>query len=873
MTSTAMHDSMRPRKVQSQSPAPASPGLLVRPSIHPVIGAPLGLTVALLAVMAAMLVHADTAPVPVTNFSITNGRPELQFDPVPSANQYRIEYAPSLAVPFQTVTDGYLSLFQWNGTPTDAESGLYRVTADTVTTNDLVSINLLNRIAYGPTPDELDRVRAMGPDAYIEEQLAPERIAEDLDHGFGIPRWTKVSGSARMLPGADGSFAIYFALSQPGDCYVDDVRLVLGKTDDGRQPNLIQNGGFESDLGSTWNVTTNLAGSAISTAASHGGNQSLHLITSTGGFGRDTSVFQLVTARIDSSQTYTLSYWVYAPGVQKARVTGRADSGVRGDAQLITFSAGSPSDIFPALNAGTAKIEDLRAWHILTAVQSRKQLAEVMRQFWENHFVTEYTKSQDYLGGQGLQGDAPSKAATELEFRENIQWRKAFENPQATFHDFLKISAESPAMIIYLDTVSSRGDGSNIANENYARELCELFSFGVDNGYDQQDIVEISKVWSGWTVEYVATNQVGNPFAPRSRVYKNPKGRDVSNITNLIGDWSVHYNPSYHSLVPKKIFFNRDGSGNATTTKTVPGRFGPPWAGRSYGLTISASRPLTNSYDEGHKLIFHMANQPFTEEFISVKLCRLFVHEGFHTGYDFTDDQTTPEEDLVHACMMAWENPPNGGPQGQIRDVLRVIFNSPLFRSNDAALHKVKTPLEFGVSAVRALRTLKTDGTYTATTDGRGVQDLLEGAGRMHLFDRAEPDGYPEAGTPWISAGTLAKRLRFIQAALMPSGMDRNGEASEVYIDPTSLLTQKLTVARQRDTDSVVDFFLGLLFPAEGHANLTEYHTLGVKFLNTGENGITSDRFSSYTPASPLYDQRVRGLVSLLMATARFQEQ
>ncbi|NDE08591.1 MAG: DUF1800 family protein, partial [Chloroflexi bacterium] len=101
----------------------------------------------------------------------------------------------------------------------------------------------------------------------------------------------------------------------------------------------------------------------------------------------------------------------------------------------------------------------------------------------ENHFVTEYSKSLTYFDDvAGLPNAWSGPEATRQEFKENLRWRHAFLNPQCTFHDLLKISAESPAMIIYLDTVLSRGDvntttkTNRIANENYARELCELFT-------------------------------------------------------------------------------------------------------------------------------------------------------------------------------------------------------------------------------------------------------------------------------------------------------------------------------------------------------------------------------------------------------------
>ena len=79
----------------------------------------------------------------------------------------------------------------------------------------------------------------------------------------------------------------------------------------------------------------------------------------------------------------------------------------------------------------------------LHAVQSKKQLLEVMLQFLENHFVTQHSKSEDYFD-RYYDGDADDQVATDLEYRELNRWRRALLNPPCTFHDLLKISAESP---------------------------------------------------------------------------------------------------------------------------------------------------------------------------------------------------------------------------------------------------------------------------------------------------------------------------------------------------------------------------------------------------------------------------------------------
>ncbi len=107
---------------------------------------------------------------------------------------------------------------------------------------------------------------------------------------------------------------------------------------------------------------------------------------------------------------------------------------------------------------------------------SRRQRREVMTWFWENHFSTDVTRHYH----------------VEYEVSENNLFRR---NAFGKFRDLLEISARSPAMLYFLDNVSNRKEDPN---ENYAREIMELHTLGVDNGYTQQDIVEVARCFTGW---------------------------------------------------------------------------------------------------------------------------------------------------------------------------------------------------------------------------------------------------------------------------------------------------------------------------------------------------------------------------------------
>jgi len=429
-------------------------------------------------------------------------------------------------------------------------------------------------------------------------------------------------------------------------------------------------------------------------------------------------------------------------------------------------------------------------------------------------------------------------------------------------------------MLIYLDTVLSKGNGNNVANENYARELMELFTMGVNNGYDQNDVTVMSRCWTGWSVQKVASTNADNPFASIL----------PGSVNTNVGVWALNYKSADHNTNSKVIF----------PGKTVPARFGAPWAGNNYELDVPA-RTGNAGMQDGYDVITNLANLPFSEEFISVKFCNLFVHDGFAIGYDFTQPNLTPEAQLVQQCMLAWEN---SSPKGQIRAVLSTIFNSALFQGNGAAMQKIKTPLEYTISAIRALRASTNGtgnpGTFSSDTDGYSISGTMSGnsqntvyplyrMGTMALFDRVDPNGYPEDGPSWISAGTVAERVRWVQTFCMSVNDTNKHDAisggNKSICDPIGLLKYKLALQTSpgsvTNAANVADYLLNIIYPGEGAANLTLYRAATINFLNSGDDGVTASPLNGLSQSgnpSPL-ENRVRGAVAMLLGFQRFHEQ
>jgi uncharacterized protein (DUF1800 family) len=135
---------------------------------------------------------------------------------------------------------------------------------------------------------------------------------------------------------------------------------------------------------------------------------------------------------------------------------------------------------------------DLLQSKLLRAIESNKQLAEEMDDFWFNHFNVFYDKGSDRFLIPEYERDA---------IRPNVLGK---------FRDLLEATATSPAMLFYLDnfqSVSPDVDANNKnrkvkrgLNENYGRELMELHTLGVNGGYTQHDVTEVARCFTGWTI-------------------------------------------------------------------------------------------------------------------------------------------------------------------------------------------------------------------------------------------------------------------------------------------------------------------------------------------------------------------------------------
>lgn len=307
---------------------------------------------------------------------------------------------------------------------------------------------------------------------------------------------------------------------------------------------------------------------------------------------------------------------------------------------------------------------ELQNARILRAVYSNRQLEDVLADFWFNHFNVFLDKGADRVLTGAYERDA---------IRPHVLGK---------FRDLLGATAEHPAMLFYLDDWQSvspesflgrrgRGKRPRGVNENYARELLELHTLGVDGGYTQTDVVEVARCFTGWTI-------------------RDGKGDFVAAMHD-----------------------NRE--------KVVLGEKIPAGGGKSDGL----------------KVLDIVARHPSTARFISNKLAQRFVAD-------------TPPESLVKSMAATFTK-----TGGDLRAVMKTMFDSKEFWSTEAYKSKLKSPFEMVVAAVRAGN--------PEIRNGLGLAAEIAKMGQP-LYRKVEPTGYGNTSDEWKNSASLLARMNFAGA-------------------------------------------------------------------------------------------------------------
>ena len=562
------------------------------------------------------------------------------------------------------------------------------------------AVHALNRLTFGPRPGEVEEVQKMGVEKWIELQLNPEKIDDSRLEARLAPLRTLKMSTAELVENfptpqmlravADGKQPMP---SNPAERAVYEAAIARMQAQQQRKGGP----GSNEDMAKPQPV------SADSTSTPTSSSQ------------RDTAKEARMYAQLEAADVLELppdqryAAIMKMPPEQRQKL-GQAMENDQRQQMVGDLNPQQRETLLAMSNPQQVVVTEAQHGKLLRAAYSERQLEEVMTDFWFNHFNIYVNKG-------------PERYSIVPYERDVIRPRVL-----GKFKDLLLATAQSPAMLFYLDNWQSVGPDSAVAmglparpaiarnptrgpqvdrygrlripigkassrhapgrssqknqrrqqrtglNENYAREIMELHTLGVDGGYTQNDVTELAKVLSGWTI---------------------PEPRRGANY---------EFNQRMHQPGDKHFL----------------------------GHTIHE-----DGENEGKKVIAMLAANPATARFISRKLAMRFV----------TDDPPKALVDRMAATYLKTD--------GDIREVLRTLFSSPEFWSADDYRAKVKTPLEFVVSAIRA--------TAANVTEATPMVQALNRMG-MPLYAAQPPTGYSMKAETWVNSAALLSRMNFALA-------------------------------------------------------------------------------------------------------------
>jgi uncharacterized protein (DUF1800 family) len=532
------------------------------------------------------------------------------------------------------------------------------------------ALHALNRLTFGPRPGDVQHLLAIGIEKWIDEQLHPEKIDDHALEARLAPFRTLRMDTREIVENFPPQQLIKAIAegkqSMPSDAAQRAVYRAQLERYEQKKERKEEPGGSD-------------AGTSGKTVVNDKLNQEQRARRREDRFYADVKAEEVLDLPPDQRFKEILKM-----PAEEQRAFSNSLKGDRRDEFMEGMDSRQRETLMALNNPQQVVTEELVEGKLLRAIYSERQLDEVMADFWFNHFNVFIGKGADrYL-------------LTSYE-RDVIR-----PHALGKFEDLLVATAQSPAMLFYLDNWLSVGPNSDMANgvpkhgsnrkwqrrhpqqqakgkriglnENYGRELMELHTLGVNGGYTQKDVTEVARVFTGWTL-------------------KQPK---------------------------------QDGKFTFEERMHEPG-----------DKTLLGHRIKSGGEKEGREVLHLLARNPSTARFICTKLATRFVSDNPPASLADRMSQTFLKKD------------------GDIREVLKTMLESPEFWSPDAYRAKVKTPLEFVVSAVRA--------SGADVGDAMPLARQLQTLG-MPLYGAQPPTGYSTKADAWVNSASLLGRMNFALA-------------------------------------------------------------------------------------------------------------
>jgi uncharacterized protein (DUF1800 family) len=331
------------------------------------------------------------------------------------------------------------------------------------------------------------------------------------------------------------------------------------------------------------------------------------------------------------------------------------------------------------------------------ALYSENRLREMMVAFWYNHFNI-----------------GPYAETNQMIFLNDYE-TMIRDNALGNFRVLLGRVAHHPAMLSYLDNLLNVKEGSIYlnhhigVNENYARELLELHTMGVNSGYTQADVIAMAKILTGFHMFcYCSYDEKDFPALRKLKNYQE------------LEQYIAKTHPDGHYLMDKNYFIF-EGDYHDYSDKTL------------LGHQIKGT-----GYDELDKALDMIVADPRTGQFISKKMAVYFLSDN-------------PPQVLIDSMAKVFTQ-----TNGDIKATLKVLLDSPQYRQSLNEHVKYKDMYSYDVSTLKTL----TDGQILDYKDLKNLNDKLAYI-EASPYSRDTPEGLSIYGRDWLSTNRLAEELRY----------------------------------------------------------------------------------------------------------------
>ena len=421
-----------------------------------------------------------------------------------------------------------------------------------------------------------------------------------------------------------------------------------------------------------------------------------------------------------------------------------------------------PDDLIRRYHVEQSELRDLAgsaAYWMYRMISTSCPMEEKIALFWHGLFATGYAKLNQ---------------ARSLLNQVDMFRRSGL----GSFENLLVELSRDPAMIVWLDNNENHGSA---INENYGRELLELFSMGIGN-YTEDDIKECSRAFTGWTLgnaEYMAVRAAKDSIWPYGRIA-----------------WHFDYRDEDHDA-GEKTFLGETGKFN------------------------------------GEDIIAIIAKQESTARFVATRLFQFFAAD------EITEDGEKAIQEMIASYFSSGY---------QIRAMLRTLFHTDYFKSDEARFARVKGPVEMVVGAIRM------SGNYQNPALGiEKVSDTMLYMGQG-LLQPPTVEGWHE-GSEWIDSGALVERVNFAAR-----------ELSDVTSPGVRSIIDRLQAGADHgvlEPSDLADRCLDLLGPIEVS---DETHSVLVQYASRHGSLDLND----HKPGDEA-EQRVGNMLRLVAATREYQ--